>query len=72
MNAEINSEIKDLSIWKLSDDNNLVFLATIMKDGSPQLVPTRVDCETKSIRVNTVAGSMKHREISHDPLLHWQ
>jgi hypothetical protein len=46
MNAEINNEIKDLSIWKLSDDNNLVFLATIMKDGSPQLVPTRVDCET--------------------------
>lgn len=67
MNNKINDEIKDSSIRKLFEEKNLVFIATLMKDGSPQLVPTWVDIENGSILVNTFVGSLKHNNISHDP-----
>lgn len=67
MNAEINAEINDSSIRKLFEEKNLVYLATLMKDGSPQTVPTWVDIEDGFILVNTFVGSWKHKNIIHDP-----
>jgi hypothetical protein len=37
--------ITDPSIAKLFEGKNFAFLATLMKDGSPQVTPTWVDIE---------------------------
>ena len=61
--------------WKLIDDKviklfsekNLVFIATIMKDGSPQLSPVWANYEDEFILVNTAEGRIKHKNILRDP-----
>ena len=67
MNPQINSEINDDAIRKLFKEKNLVFMSTLMKDGSPQVTPTWVDIENGSILVNTAIGRIKHKNISSDP-----
>jgi PPOX class probable F420-dependent enzyme len=61
--------ITDPSIAKLFEGKNFAFLATLMKDGSPQVTPTWVDIDKKNntILVNTARGRIKHRNISKDP-----
>lgn len=61
--------ITDPSIAKLFEGKNFAFLATLMKDGSPQVTPTWVDIDKNSntILVNTAKGRIKHRNISRDP-----
>jgi PPOX class probable F420-dependent enzyme len=61
--------ITDPSIAKLFEGKNFAFLATLMKDGSPQVTPTWVDIDKNSntILVNTARGRIKHRNISKDP-----
>src|SRR5215207_1799452 len=61
--------ITDPSIAKLFEGKNFAFLATLMKDGSPQVTPTWVDIDKNSntILVNTAKGRVKHRNISRDP-----
>ncbi len=51
----------------LFKDKNLVFIATIMKDGSPQLSPVWADYEDGYIFVNTAEGRLKHKNILRDP-----
>jgi len=51
----------------LFKDKNLVFIATIMKDGSPQLSPVWADYEGGYILVNTAEGRLKHKNILRDP-----
>ena len=65
--TKVNEEINDEGIRKLFEEKNLVFLATLMKDGSPQNVSTWVDIEDGTILTNTVSGGTKHKNISHDP-----
>ena len=67
MNRQINSEINDDAIRKLFKEKNLVFMSTLMKDGSPQVTPTWVDIENGSILVNTAIGRLKHKNTSRDP-----
>lgn len=67
MTAKVNDKMNDDAIRKLFEEKNLVFVATLMKDGSPHNVSTWVDIEDGTILVNTVSGSVKHRNISHDP-----
>ena len=67
MNPQINSEINDDAIRKLFKEKNLVFMSTLMKDGSPQVTPTWVDIENGSILVNTAIGRLKHKNTSRDP-----
>ena len=55
------------AIRKLIEEKNLVFLATLMKDGSPHNVSTWVDIKDGTIFINTVSGSTKHKNISRDP-----
>ena len=52
---------------KLFEGNNLVFIATIMKDGSPQLSPVWADYEDEHILVNTAEGRLKHKNVLRDP-----
>ena len=61
--------ITDPSVAKLFEGKNFAFLATLMKDGSPQVTPTWVDIDKNNdtILVNTARGRIKHRNISRDP-----
>jgi len=52
---------------KLFQDKNLVFIATVMKDGSPQLSPVWANYEDGYILVNTAEGRIKHKNILRDP-----
>lgn len=45
---------------------NLVFVATLMKDGSPQLSPVWANIEDDHILVNTAEGRIKHKNILRD------
>jgi len=51
---------------KLFKDKNLVFIATIMKDGSPQLSPVWANYENGHILVNTAEGRVKHKNVLRD------
>jgi PPOX class probable F420-dependent enzyme len=46
---------------------NFVHLATINKDGSPQVSPVWVDLEGDLIVINTARGRVKERNIARDP-----
>jgi PPOX class probable F420-dependent enzyme len=59
----------DSSISKIFEEKNFAFLATVMKDGSPQVTPTWVDIDKSdgTVLVNTAKGRTKHRNVSTDP-----
>ena len=57
----------DDKVIKLFSAKNLVFIATIMKDGSPQLSPVWANYESGFILVNTAEGRIKHKNILRDP-----
>ncbi len=50
----------------LFKDKNLVFIATVMKDGSPQLSPVWANYEDGHILVNTAEGRVKHKNVLRD------
>lgn len=52
---------------KLFQGRNLVFIATLMKDGSPQLSPVWADFQDGHILVNTAEGRIKHKNVLSDP-----
>lgn len=54
-------------VIKLFEGRNLVFIATIMKDGSPQLSPVWADMEEEHVLVNTAEGRIKHKNVLRDP-----
>ena len=51
----------------LLNGKNLVFLATSMADGSPQVTPVWGDFEDSHIRINTAEGRLKHKNVLRDP-----
>ncbi len=53
-------------IAKLFEGKNFAFIATLMKDGWPQITPTWVDLEDGRILVNTAEGRLKQKNISRD------
>ena len=57
----------DQKAVKLFQSKNLVFIATIMKDGAPQLSPVWANYEDGCILVNTAEGRIKHKNIIRDP-----
>ena len=57
----------DAKAEKLFADKNLVFIATLMKDGSPQLSPVWANYEDEHIMVNTAEGRLKHKNVLRDP-----
>ena len=52
---------------KLFDDPNLLFVATINPDGSPQLTCAWTDRQDGYIRFNTAIGRAKERNLRRDP-----
>jgi PPOX class probable F420-dependent enzyme len=52
---------------KLFDGKNFAFLATVKKDGSPQVTPTWIDRENNIILINTAKGRLKHKNVTRDP-----
>lgn len=54
---------------QLFRDKNLVYVATLMPDGSPQITPTWVDVDEENnvILVNTAKGRVKQKNLSRDP-----
>lgn len=57
----------DEKIIKLFSEKNLVFVATIMKDGSPQVSPVWANYDNGYVLVNTAEGRIKHKNILRDP-----
>nr|MDQ6866562.1 TIGR03618 family F420-dependent PPOX class oxidoreductase [Thermoproteota archaeon] len=53
-------------VARLLEGKNLAFVATLMKDGWPQITPTWVDIEDGKILVNTAEGRLKQKNISRD------
>ena len=57
----------DSKAEKLLNCKNLVFLATTMADGSPQVTPVWGNFEDSHILINTAEGRLKHKNILRDP-----
>ena len=51
----------------LLNGKNLVFLATTMGDGSPQVTPVWGNFEDSHILISTAEGRLKHKNILRDP-----
>ncbi len=70
-NGKINpvNDLLSEPIIRLFKNKNFAFIATINKDGSPQVTPTWVDIdeENGNILINTAIGRLKQRNVSRDP-----
>ena len=62
---QINREIDD-SIIQLLTGKHFAFVATLMKDGSPQITPTWIDFDGNTILINTAEGRTKQKNLSRD------
>lgn len=54
------------SVTKLLDGKNFAFLATLNKDGSPQVTPTWVDTDGDFVLVNTAIDRVKQKNVKRD------
>src|SRR5207245_10805937 len=52
---------------KLFEGKNFAFVATVNRDGSPQVTPVWVDTDGKYIIVNTAMGRVKQTNTKRDP-----
>ena len=59
--------IQSEPVANLFKGKNFAFVATVMKDGSPQITPTWVDINDDYIIVNTAQGRLKQKNVSRDP-----
>jgi len=57
----------DEKVIKLFSEKNLVFIATVMKDGSPQVSPVWANYEDGYVLINTAEGRIKHKNVLRDP-----
>jgi PPOX class probable F420-dependent enzyme len=60
----INLEEKVITLFR---QKNIVFIATLMKDGSPHLSPVWANFDSGYVLVNTAEGRIKHKNILRDP-----
>jgi len=60
-------ERMDEKAARLFTEKNLVFIATVMKDGSPQVSPVWANFEDGHVLVNTAKGRIKHKNVLRDP-----
>jgi PPOX class probable F420-dependent enzyme len=60
-------KITDENIVRLFEGRNFAFLATVKKDGSPQVTPTWIDRDNDTILINTAKGRVKQENVSRDP-----
>jgi PPOX class probable F420-dependent enzyme len=64
---EKENNLDNPSIRSLFEKKNFAFVATSMKDGSPQITPTWVDVEDNLILINTALGRLKQKNLKRDP-----
>ena len=57
----------DPKVENLFEGKNLVFIATINPDGSPQLTPVWGNYSNDHILINTAEGRVKHKNVKKDP-----
>lgn len=55
------------SVTKLLNGKNFGFLATLNKDGSPQVTPIWVDSDGDYVLLNTAMGRVKQKNTMRDP-----
>jgi PPOX class probable F420-dependent enzyme len=60
-------KITDENIVRFFEGRNFAFLATVRKDGSPQVTPTWIDRDNDTILINTAKGRVKQENVSRDP-----
>lgn len=53
-------------IAKLFQGKNFVSFSTLMKDGSPHVVPVWVDIDGNTILINTAVGRVKEKNVKRD------
>ena len=63
---QISREIDD-SVKQILTGKNFAFVATLMKDGTPQITPTWIDFDGKSILINTAEGRIKQKNVLRNP-----
>lgn len=51
---------------KLLEGKNVVFVATVNKDGTPHLTPTWVDTDGENVLINSALGRKKVRNLEKD------
>ncbi len=52
---------------KILRGKNFAFLATLNRDGTPQLTPVWVDTDGENVLVNTAVGRVKEKNVARDP-----
>jgi PPOX class probable F420-dependent enzyme len=52
---------------ELLEGKNFAFLATLNKDGSPQVTPTWVGTDGKNVLINVATYRQKFKNVSRDP-----
>lgn len=52
---------------KLFEGANLLFVATVNEDGSPQVTPVWTHVENGNVTFNTAKGRVKERNLRRDP-----
>ena len=57
----------DLKVEQLFQEKNLIFIATINSDGSPQLTPVWGTFDDGHVFINTAEGRLKHKNVLRDP-----
>jgi PPOX class probable F420-dependent enzyme len=65
--SQHQTDINQPLIKNLFEDKNLAYVATIMKDGSPQITPTWIDIQDNEILINTALGRIKQKNVTRDP-----
>ena len=63
---QINREMDD-SVKQLLTGKSFAFVATLMKDGTPQITPSWIDFDGKSILINTAEGRVKQKNVLRNP-----
>ncbi|MDF0680911.1 MAG: PPOX class F420-dependent oxidoreductase [Candidatus Nitrosocosmicus sp.] len=63
---QITHELTDSAIGLLSG-KNIAFVASLMKDGGPQITPVWIDYDGQFILINTAEGRVKQRNFQRDP-----
>ncbi len=54
-------------LQRLFAADNIVFIATLMSDGSPQVTPVWAGYQGGHIMINTAEGRVKHVNVIRDP-----
>ena len=57
----------DPKVEELFQKKNLIFIATVNTDGSPQLTPVWGNYDENHILINTAEGRLKHKNVKKDP-----